>query len=127
GRVKVCGDVLLRERHGSVRPVDSAAGRGVDEAFDAYAMGMFEDFQSAKTVYRKVELWVVDGILICEVSGEMVNDVGSFLESPTQILIPGHVAPEKVNLGPPRDVPLIGGQRLSRTVIHLTSKDARAF
>src|SRR5438552_12977535 len=41
-------DVLLGERHWSVRPVDAAAGRGIDEAFDADEVGVFEDFQSAE-------------------------------------------------------------------------------
>src|SRR5207249_2871430 len=74
GRVEVCGDILLGERHGSVRPVDAAAGRGIDEALDAGGVGVFEDFQGAETVYREVEFWVVDRILVREVGGEVVND-----------------------------------------------------
>src|SRR2546427_6868141 len=45
-------------------------------------------------------------------SGEVVNDVGSFLERPPKILVSGHVAAQKVNLGAARNVPFAGGRQV---------------
>ena len=71
-------------------------------------VGMFEDFQGTKPVYRKVEFWVVDVILVREVGGEVVNDVGALLESPPEIFVPGYVAAKEMNLGAAGDIPFVG-------------------
>src|SRR5947208_6363366 len=71
-------------------------------------MGCFENLQRPKTVYLKVELRVVDRVLVGEVSGEVVYDIWSRLERATQVLIPSNVALQEVNLGAAGDVPLVG-------------------
>src|SRR2546426_9756158 len=43
GRVQLRGDVLLCERHGSIRSIDAAAGRGVYETIYAHPAGVLED------------------------------------------------------------------------------------
>src|SRR2546422_3995245 len=108
----MCGNVLLRERHRGIGSINAAAGGSVDEAFNPDEVGMLEDFQSAETIDCKVEFWIVDRVLVGEVSGEVVYDVGSLFERPTKILVPGHVATKEVNLGTSRDVPFVGGREV---------------
>src|SRR5437867_489241 len=63
-RVELRGYVLLCEGHGSVRSIDAAARRGVDEAIHAHQVGVLEDLQSAQAVDHEVEFRMVDGVLI---------------------------------------------------------------
>src|SRR2546426_9213632 len=55
---------------------------------------------------------MVDGVLIREMSGEVVDNLGALLEGLPQILIPRDVAPEELNLRTPGDVPLVGGREV---------------
>src|SRR5438034_8986070 len=97
--VEVRGDVLLGEGHGRVRPVNPAARGSIDETLHSDGMGLFENLQRPKSVYLKVELRMVDGVLVGEVSGQVVDDLRSLLERATQILVAGAVALQKGDCG----------------------------
>ena len=112
GRVELRGDVLLCEGHGGVRSIDAAARRGVDEASHAHEVGVLEDLQGAQAVDHEVEFRMVDGVLIREMGGEVIDNFGVLLEGLPQILVPRNVTLEELNLRTPGDVPIVGGREV---------------
>src|SRR2546427_3935492 len=112
GRVKLSRDVLLGEGHGGVRSIDATARGGVDETIHAHEVGVLEYFQRAHPVDHEVEFRMVNGVLIREMRGEVVDNFGTLLESLPQILIPRNVASEELDLRTLGDVPLVGGREV---------------
>lgn len=82
GGVEFDGDIMLLKRHLRVQAVDAAAGRGIDEPVDVNEVSILQDLEDAHAVDHQIFFRVVDRVLVGEVGGKVVDDVGFRLKRP---------------------------------------------